>query len=222
MVTPMLSLSEELRRDAEKVYDYLSAAPSTDQADLILAAGSHDLRVADHAAALYLAGAAPLIVCSGGYGKMTSGLFHKPEAVLFAERCMAHGVPESAILKEDRSSNTGENFLFSHALLSSKAIFPAVGIAVCKPYMAKRVWATGTKQWGEVSWFVSTPALSFEEYPCEESPLESTLQLMVGDLQRCRVYAELGYQAPLHVPEDVWDSYLRLVRAGYDQQVIRG
>ncbi len=217
----MLTLTEEILRDAETVYDYLSEVPSVDRADLILAAGSHDLRVADHAAELYLSGAAPLIICSGGYGKMTAGVFQKPEAVLFAERCMAQGVPESAILMEDRSTNTGENFRFSHALLSSKGVFPSVGLAVCKPYMARRVWATGTKQWSEVSWFVSTPALSFREYPSSETPLESTLQLMVGDLQRCRVYADLGYQEPMHVPEDVWEAYLRLVRAGFDQQVIR-
>lgn len=214
-------LSPTVFHDAETIYNFLTFTPTAEHADFILATGSHDLRVAEHAAHLYLSQAAPLIVCSGGYGKMTAGCFPRPEAELFAERCISLGVPRDAILIESRSTNTGENFTFSRELLSSLGIFPTTGLAVSKPYMAKRVWATGTKQWNEVQWFVSTPPLSFAEYPSDETPLESTLQLMVGDLQRCRVYAELGYQAPIDVPDDIWAAYLHLVEAGYDQQVIR-
>ena len=214
-------LTDEVRRDAEAVYNFLSGGPSASRADNILAAGSHDLRAAEHAAKLYLEGAAPLIICSGGFGKMTAGTFPRPEGELFAERCMELGVSAEAILVENRSTNTGENFRFSRELLNGKGIFPASGIITCKPYMARRVWATGTRQWGEVTWYVSVPDLSFAEYPTEQAPLESTLQLMVGDLQRCRVYAEKGFQAPVEVPEDIWQANLRLADAGYDEQIIR-
>lgn len=216
----MPELTGRLFDDAKTVYDFLSDVPTTDRADLILAAGSHDLRVAEHAAKLYLSGAAPLIICSGGYGKMTAGTFPKPEAVLFAERCAALGVPEDVLLIEDRSTNTGENIQFSKALVETKGLSPSSIIGVCKPYMAKRVWATGRKQWSAVRWYLSTPALSFEDYPCKAAPLESTMQLMVGDLQRCRVYAELGYQVTVEIPEAVWEAGRRLAEAGFDQQVI--
>ena len=206
--------------DAEKLYDFLSDAPRAEHADLILAAGSHDLRVADFAAELYLAGAAPLVVCTGGFGKMTESRFSAPEGELFAARCREHGVPKSAILIENRSTNTGENFRFAQALLTEKGIFPAAGIAVSKPYMAKRVWATGSKQWSEVSWYTGIPPLRFEEYPTEEVPLESTIQLMVGDLLRCREYAERGFQVPIEIPDDVMAACMRLVQAGYDQYVL--
>ena len=212
---------EEILADAEAIYNFLAEAPSPqEKADLILAAGSHDLRAAEHAAQLYLNRAASLIVCSGGYGKMTEGVFTKPEGELFAERCMTFGVPEQDIVIENRSANTGENFVFSRKLLSERGIFPKSGIATCKPYMAKRVWATGTKQWGEVQWFVSTPRLSFREYPTQATPLESTIQLMVGDLQRLRIYAERGFQAPIEVPEEIWQANERLIRDGYDRYVL--
>ena len=214
-------MTDAIWRDAKAVYDFLADVPGTAHADLILAAGSHDLRAAEEAARCWLEGAAPIIVCSGGYGKMTEGRFPKPEAELFAERCMALGVPENAILVENRSTNTGENFLFSKALLSRRGIFPKIGIVTCKPYMAKRCWATGMKQWSEVRWFARTPALRFEDYPTEEAPLESAIQLMVGDLQRCRVYAEKGYQVPVPVPEEIWAACLRLAEAGYNEQFIR-
>ena len=44
---------------------------------------------------------------------------------------------------------------------------------------------------------------------------------MVGDLQRLRVYAELGYQVPVEVPAEVWAAYERLAADGYDRYVIR-
>ena len=213
---------EEILADAKKIYDFLAdVPPAPEKADIILAAGSHDLRGAERAAELFLKGVAPLIVCSGGYGKMTEGRFKKPEGELFAERCMAFGVPQEKILIENRATNTGENFTFSHKLLAKKGIAPKIGIATCKPYMAKRTWASGTKQWREVKWYVSVPTLSFEEYPTEKTPLESTIQLMTGDLQRLRVYAEKGFQAPVEVPDEIWEINERLIRDGYDLYAIR-
>ncbi len=214
-------MNAELFQDAETVYAFLSEAPSASHADLILAAGSHDLRVAEYAAALYHAGAAPLVVCSGGFGKMTAERFPLPEGVLFARRCIALGVPESAVLIEDRSTNTGENICFTRELFASRGIFPSSGIITCKPYMARRVWATGTKQWSEVRWYVRTPPLSFDEYPSADCPLDSTVSLMVGDLQRCRIYAEKGFQAAVDVPEEVWAANERLIAGGFNQYVIR-
>ena len=212
----------EILADAEIIYDFLADVPPVpDRADIILAAGSHDLRGAERAAELFLSGTAPLIICSGGYGKMTDGLFSKPEGELFAERCITLGVPEEKILIENKATNTGENFTFSRRILTEKGIVPKTGIATCKPYMAKRTWASGTKQWGEVRWFVSTPKLSFMEYPTEETPLESTIQLMTGDLQRLRVYAEKGFQAPVEVPDEIWEVNERLIQDGYDTYIIR-
>ena len=204
--------------DVELIYDFLSSpGPVPDHADVIIALGTHDLRVADYAAEIFLSGRAPLLICSGGLGKVTGSLFTRPEAELFMERCCSLGVPPENILVESSSTNTGENFRFSRELLADRGIFPSTGIAVSKPYMAKRAWATGTKQWPEVSWSVMTQPLSLEEYGTDET----TISLMVGDLQRLLVYAEMGFQAPVEVPDEIWSAYDRLVAAGYDQYVIK-
>lgn len=212
-------LSDKIWESAKIIFDFLADVPPLhDRGDLILAAGTYDLRVADHAADLYLRGFAPRIVCSGGYGKVTSTLFNKPEAELFAERCIQHGVPESAIVLESNSTNTGENFRFSHDLLRDLKL--KTGIIACKPYMAKRAWATGTKQWPEITWFASGVPLSFGDYLTEHITFEDTVQLMVGDLQRLWVYEEKGFQAHVDVPDFVRQAYCALVQAGYDQYVI--
>ncbi len=211
-----------LWKDAETIYDFLAEAPALpEHADLILAAGTWDLRVADHAAALWLAGRAPLIICSGGFGKLTSRLFSRPEAEQFLERCVQLGVPESCVLTESSSTNTGENFRFSRRLAYDMGLQPKTGIVASKPYMVKRTWATGTKQWPEVVWYPSAAALTFREYLTEDIPFEETVQLMVGDLQRLRVYEDQGFQVHVDVPNRIWEAYDRLVSAGYDHYVYK-
>lgn len=210
----------EILRDAKRLYDYLAIPPQTlEHADILLVAGSHDLRVPEHAARLHQAGAAPLVVCSGGYGKMTDGLFTEPEGAVFARVLREHGVPQSALYIEDQAKNTGDNVTLSRKLLHEKGVYPKTGILVCKPYMAKRAWATAAKQWPDVHWGVSTPDIPFERY-ADETALDPEIQLMVGDLQRLRVYADKGYQAPIDVPDDIWAAYERLVKDGYRAYVI--
>ena len=212
---------EDIAADARLLYAFLSACPAApSHADLILAAGSHDVRVAEHAAALYHAGLAPLVVCSGGFGKMTEELFHEPEGVVFARRCVELGVPEDRIIVEARATNTGENFTRSRALLSSLQIPAKTGVVVCKPYMAKRAWATGTKQWPEITWHVSTPSLTFAQYLAIDVPAAREISLMVGDLQRLKLYDEKGYQAPVPVPDSLWAVYARLVCDGFNEFVL--
>src|SRR5215467_7495530 len=94
---------------AQKLWDYHHLNHDLEKSDLILALGSNDLRVADRAAELYLQGWAPLLVLSGNAGVLTRERFRKPEAEMFAEIALKRGVPESAILIETESTNTGEN-----------------------------------------------------------------------------------------------------------------
>ena len=91
----------------------------------------------------------------------------------------------------------------------------------CKPYMAKRARAAGEKQWPEVRWSVFPHFITFEEYLAQGNDMTEVLHLMVGDLQRLRVYSG-RFQAPVEVPDSIWLAYERLAADGYDRFVIRG
>ncbi len=213
---------EDILRDAETIYDFMAETDQTPvRADIILAAGSHDLRVPEHAAKLYLEGTAPLIVCTGGLGKITDGLWSTPEGDVFAARCTALGVPKDAVIVERHATNTGENFSLSRKLLSGMGIFPRTGVIVCKPYMAARAGAAAAAQWPEVEWTCRVPPIPLREYCPNGEELDREIELMTGDLQRLRVYAEKGWQAPVAVPETVWEAYERLAGDGFDRYVIR-
>jgi uncharacterized SAM-binding protein YcdF (DUF218 family) len=63
-----------------------------------------------YAAKLYHEGKAPFIVVSGGFIEFFGSTV--PEADAMQELLMAFGVPEEAIVREDRSRNTYENALY--------------------------------------------------------------------------------------------------------------
>jgi uncharacterized SAM-binding protein YcdF (DUF218 family) len=178
--------------------------------------------VAERAADLFLQEWAPLLIFSGGLGNLTQDIWTTPEADLFAQIAMEKGVPRSAILIENKSTNTGENILFTQQLLQEKGLSPQSFILVQKPYMERRSDATFRKRWPGKKLIVTSPLLSFEEYPNEEIPLEKVIHIMVGDLQRIRIYPEKGFQVAQEIPEDVWQAYNRLIELGFDQHMVNG
>lgn len=213
--------SHEIFQDAEILFAFLSEAEAPpDRADFVLAMGSHDLNVAGTAVRAFRRTCADWLVCSGGFGKDTAGVLREPEGALYARRCREAGVPEGRILVESRAANSGENFRFSKALLEERGIFPRTGVIACKPYMARRAWAAGVKQWPEVRWTVFRQDISLLEYLGRGNSPETVFSLMAGDLQRLRVYSG-SFQAPVEVPEPVWAAYERLAADGYDRFVIR-
>lgn len=205
---------------AKKLWDYHHLNNILEKSDCILALGSHDLRVADRAAALYLEGWAPTLIFSGGLGNLTKEIWTEPEADQFATIAMKRGVPKKDILIENRSTNTGENILFTQQLLQKKLLDPQSFIVVQKPYMERRSYATFKKHWPEKKLLVTSPQFSLEEYVNEEIPLEKVINIMVGDLQRIKLYPAKGFQIFQEIPGDVWEAYKELVKLGYDKHMV--
>jgi uncharacterized SAM-binding protein YcdF (DUF218 family) len=206
---------------AQKLWDYHHMHHALEQSDCILALGSHDLRVAERAAELYLQKWAPLIIFSGGLGNLTKNFWTTPEADLFAEVAVKMGVPEKDILIENQSTNTGENILFTQKLLAEKNLIPESFIVVQKPYMERRSYATFKKHWPDKKLVVTSPQISFEEYPNDEIPMERVINIMVGDLQRIKFYPEKGFQVYQEIPDDVWDAYEQLIAVGFDNHLMK-
>jgi uncharacterized SAM-binding protein YcdF (DUF218 family) len=177
--------------------------------------------VAERGARLFLEGWAPLVIFSGGLGNLTRGLWDKPEAVRFAAVAISLGVPAEKILIEECSTNTGENIEFTRQLLAKRNLDPQKFILVQKPYMERRAYATFRKVWPEKQVLVTSPQIPWADYPHAEISRSEVISIMVGDLQRIRLYPEKGFQIPQEIPPDVWDAYLRLTELGYSQHFIQ-
>ena len=208
-------------RWARVVWDYHRLGHALLPADVIVALGSHDTRVAERAADVFLEGWAPLVVMSGSTGALTSG-WARSEAEVFAEVAAARGVPRESMLLEARSTNTGENVVFTRTLLEARGIVPARVIAVQKPYMERRTRATFQARWPGLDVIVTSPALGFDEYVAGSVSRDEVLHIMVGDLQRLWLYAEKGWSAPQVIPAEVKAAYDGLVEAGYTRRLVKG
>jgi len=49
---------------------------------------------------------------------------------------------------------------------------------------------------------------------------ENLIHEMVGDIQRIKIYPDLGFQIPQDIPDDVWIAYEQLVIRSYDKHLI--
>jgi uncharacterized SAM-binding protein YcdF (DUF218 family) len=217
-------MDDRIRAFVEKIWDYHHLDHQLAHADAILVLCSHDTVVAARGAELFLEGWAPLLIFAGGLGAITRHLWHEPEADQFAAIAIEMGVPKDRILVENRSTNTGENVLFTKRLLAEKGLDPQAFIVVQKPYMERRSYATFRKVWPEKQVRVTSPRVSLDDYLREYShgALSPTdvIGIMVGDLQRMQLYPAKGFQIHQDIPDDVRQAYEELVKAGYDKYLI--
>ena len=217
-------MDEQTYALAETLWDYHLMRHEIAVADAILVLCSHDERVAERAAQLFHERWAPLVIFSGGQGSITRALWDEPEAERFARIAVELGVPRESILIEPHSTNTGENITFTKRLLAERGLDLQKFILVQKPYMERRAFATALKLWPEKEWIVTSPQVSFREYVAHYtnqalSPAD-VVGIMVGDLQRIKVYPARGYQIAQEIPDEVWTAFEELVRAGYDKYLI--
>ena len=67
--------------------------------------------------------------------------------------------------------------------------------------------------------------MTFDEYLRAYSntalSADDVIAIMVGDLQRIRVYAAKGFQIAQDIPDDVWAAFEALVKAGYDKYLVK-
>ena len=214
-------INQEVTGLAKILWNYHQLHHTLEPADCILVLGNLDTRTAERGADVYLQGYAPIIIFSGGLGKLTRHMWAETEAELFANIALDRGVPREAIFIENKSTNTGENILFTQQLLQEKNLHPDSFIVVQKPYMERRSYATFRKHWPDKKLQVTSPLLSFEEYPTNEISVEKLINMMVGDLQRIKLYPEKGFQIYQEIPDDVWRAYEELVAMGFDKQLVK-
>jgi uncharacterized SAM-binding protein YcdF (DUF218 family) len=218
-------MSPRIRALVETIWNYHRLNHAIRPADAVLVLCSHDTIVARRGAELLLEGWAPLLIFAGGSGAITRRLFDRAEADRFAALAVEMGVPRAQILIENRSTNTGENVRFTRELLAAHGLDPQSFILVQKPYMERRTYATFERQWPGKQVVVTSPQIGLDEYLDQYShdslSVDDVIGIMVGDLQRIRVYPEMGFQIHQDVPDEVWAAYEELVREGYDTHLIR-
>ena len=207
------------------IWDYLCLHQEPAKADVIVGFGNFNDNIARRAAELYHQGLAPKVLFTGGLGRNTLGLLPETEAARFARVAMECGVPDQDIIREDKSTNTAENILFTKRLLEALEVPHGHILGVHQPFMERRITAAMGVYWPELRFSVTSPQVTIQQY-LEDAKKQgitenASISVIVGDFQRMELYAEKGWQLPQEIPEEAWAAFHRLVAMGYDKQLAR-
>jgi uncharacterized SAM-binding protein YcdF (DUF218 family) len=203
------------------LWEYLKLGSPLGPREAIVVFGGHDLRVAEWAAQLWLDGWAPRLVLSGGLGYYTSKIWKEPEAHKFRRIALEKGVDFGAILMEDQSRNSGENVSHTRAMLQSHGIALQKALCVQKPYLERRVLLTLRKQWVDCDFLMTSPPISYANYPQPDIiDFDKLLNELVGQVDRLEKYPSLGFTEWTKVPEEVLRAKARLVELGFVNHVV--
>ncbi len=218
-----LRLTDRALEAARILYDFHFLRQTARTADVIVALGTNDLRVAEFAASLYHQGFGAWLVCTGGIahqGDLLETAWDRTEAQMYRDVAVERGVPCGRILLEPRATNTAENFRFTRSLLAEHGVAVLHIVIAVKPFMQRRAAATIAVEWPEIPFSLASPALSLDEYFTAELPPEKILHILMGDLQRLWIYARCGWSAPVRVPDEVMESYRFLKAEGWTRHLL--
>ena len=176
---------------------FMKDAPQT--SDIIFIPGTSQSAVTETAARLYREGYAKYVLPSGMYsgkrGKFASEKIDNPRyvgeyATDFAyckHILMENNVPEAAILREDRSTHTGENAEFSASVLKELGLEVGKAILCCQAFHARRAFMTYAKHFPETEILVvptDTQGITKEDWFLHEK----SYRRVMSEVYKCGEY----------------------------------
>ncbi|WP_417873981.1 YdcF family protein [Xanthomarina gelatinilytica] len=212
---------EKINKHAKILFEFLGKHYSPNKPDFILVLGSSDLRVAEFASQFCIENPTKSIIVSGGYGKVTKDLWNVSEAKKFSDIMIKNGVPNDKIYLDEEATNTGDNIQNAKSIIKRNNLSHTEGVLITKPYMTKRAFNTASKQWDEVKWSSISENISFEDYIEKVDDKDKFINVLVGDLQRIKVYGDKGFQIKEDVPKNVWSSFEYLSKSGFNKFVLK-
>ena len=169
------------------------------RSDVIFIPGTSKSAITEKAAELYRAGYAkyvmPAGMWSGKWGRFAAEKIDNPryageyptDFAYCRHILLENGVPESAILREDRSTNTGENAEFSAAVLKELGIEVKRAILCCQSFHARRAFMTYGKHFPDTEILVvptDTQGIRREDWFLHEN----SYRRVMSEVMKCGEY----------------------------------
>lgn len=183
-------------RFVQAVTDFIFVEDAPEKADVIFVPGSRKIENAIRAAELYKAGYAPYVLPSGRFSTVYGRFKGVPEKYaadypdeyeteweFFRAVLLRHGVPESAILREDQATYTWENAQFSRDVLAKQGLPCGKAILCCHAFHARRALLYYSAAMPETRFIVcpaETPGYTRHDWHLTEKGR----QRVMGEVQR--------------------------------------
>jgi len=183
------------------IWAFLARTDDPVPSDVIFVFGSRDLAVPRRASELYAVGFSSRVLVTGRLGPMTEGVFDQPEALVFKDELMSHGVLDRAITTEVRADNTLENVRFGMAALAAAGQTPRSALLVAKAFVMRRCLATFARQHPAVQVRGCPPvgALTAQH----DRPRTAFAARLLAELHRLDDYGATGDIDPQEIPDSV-------------------
>ena len=192
------------QRVSRDITDFIFMKDEPQKSDVIFIPGTSQSAVSETAAQLYCAGYAGYVIPSGMYsGKRGKFASEKIDKARYAGEydtdwayckhiLLANGVPESAILREDHSTHTGENAEFSAMVLKELGIKVERAILCCQAFHARRAFMTYAKHFPDTEILVvptETQGIRRKDWYLQEN----SYRRVMSEVYKCGEYF-LEYQ----------------------------
>jgi uncharacterized SAM-binding protein YcdF (DUF218 family) len=181
------------------ITNYIFMDDTPQKSDIILIPGSSKWQITEKAAELYRAGFAPLILPSGRYSS-SLGRFanenvpigrYKSDFTTDFEYCrhilLANGVHDSAIICEDRATNTMENAMYSAEVVKLLNLKLERAIICCQSFHARRAFISYACYFKGVELLMipsDTQGITSSNWYKSESTFKKTLR----EMEKCGEY----------------------------------
>ncbi len=186
-------------RAIRDVSDFIFMHDTPGESDIIFIPGTSQSGVTEKAAELYREGYARFVLPAGLYsGKRGAFAAEKIDNPRYAGEyptdfayckhiLMENGVPEEAILREDRSTNTGENAEFSALVLKELEIPVKRAILCCQSFHARRAFMSYVRFFPETEILVvptDTQGITKENWFLQEN----SYRRVMSEVYKCGAY----------------------------------
>ena len=186
-------------RAIRDITDFIFMSDTPRRSDIIFIPGTSQSAVSEKAAALYCAGFAeyvmPAGLWSGKRGRFASEKIDNPryageyasDHAYCRHILLENGVPESAVLREERSINTGENAEFSAQVLRELGISVKRAILCCQSFHARRAFMTYGKYFPDTEILVvptDTQGIRREDWYLREN----SYRRVMSEVYKCGQY----------------------------------
>ena len=188
-----------MNRILQDITDFIFIQDEPQPADIIFLPGCGYPQLSERAARLYRQGYAPWVLPTGAYSYKRDRFDGPKEGVdrypgpydtewaFQRDVLVQNGVPDRAILREDRSQHTVDNARFSRQVTDAMGLEIHSAILCCKAYHARRALMTFSWFYPQTTFFVSpveTQGVARDNWHCSAQGREYVL----GEVGKCGGY----------------------------------
>lgn len=181
----------------EEITDFIFTADEPRKADLIIAVGGSYPQIPEKAAELYKLGFAPYVLTTGrfthnlGHFRGVSQkreIYSEPyfcECDFYRDVLTRNGVPESAIIREDKAEYTRANAELSRAVADEKGLKTDTVLVVCKSFHARRCRIFFQSAFDKSEVLMIPTDIGTGEDSADWFKTEKGITRILGELKRC-------------------------------------